>query len=427
MTMSASPTVSKLEYTATLKVANAVARAGEALGLSLGWLDVDSILDAALRQTGLTDWGDEAFLVPMRRIVGEVAATPEITPLARVILRQSWIRAVSNRLWIRDWTRRHPEVRDQPVERPIFVLGFPRTGTTLLQNLLALAPGRRGLPFWELTSPTPVHDDVEVDRETRRRTTRMFLKAAYQAAPEMAQVHAIDVDTLEECWPLFANSFAVMNWELQSGLDRYGDWLMREWDMHGPYRDYREALQISLERSPARQLVLKCPEHLWFVDALLDVFPDACVVWTHRDPYDTLASYCSLMSLQWRTLYGRIDRARIGDFMERRLLVGIERALETRTRRDPARFFDVRFDDLVADPAHVVERLSAHFGLDLGTDHRAQVQAYLARKRTDDRGQHHYDGRLYGLDRDRVHERYAAYVRAFDIRVSGAMTPAPAR
>src|SRR5687767_3442627 len=159
MTMSASPTVSKLEYNATLRIANAVARAGEVLGFPLGRLDPDSILRAARRQTGLEDWGDEAFLVPLRKIVGDVAANEEFTPLARVILRQAWIRAVCNRLWLRDWTKRHPEVLELRVERPIFVLGFPRTGTTLIQNLLALDPARRGLPFWECTCPSPQAED----------------------------------------------------------------------------------------------------------------------------------------------------------------------------------------------------------------------------------------------------------------------------
>ena len=416
MTMSAVPTVSKLDYNATLRIANAVARAGEALGLRLGRLDAGSILDAARRHTGLEDWGDEAFLVPMRKLVEEVAKREDFTPLARVIMRQTWIRAVCNRLWIRDWTKRHPEVFERKVERPIFVLGFPRTGTTLIQNLLALDPARRGLPFWECTCPAPLVEDVLVDREQRRRTTRMMLQAAYRAAPEMAQVHFIDVETIEECWPLLANSFTVMNWELQSGLEPYGDFIQNEIDMRGPYGEYKATLQVLLDRNPAEQLVLKCPEHLWFVDALLSVFPDACIVWTHRDPYDTIASYSSLMSLQWRTLFGRIDRPKIGDFMERRMHVGIERAMDARTRHDPARFFDVRFCDLVADPAKVLEDISTHFSLDLSTGHRAKVKEYLSRKRGDEPGRHVYDGALYELDRDRVHERYKHYIDTFGIQ-----------
>ncbi len=424
--MTAAPTVQQLDYRPTLKVANAVARVGEAVGLPLGRLDVDSILDAARRQTGLRDWGDEHFLRPLQHVAEAVRHEERFTPLARVILRQTWIRAVCNRLWLQDWVRRHPQVLETRVERPIFVLGFPRTGTTLLQNLFALHPGRRGLPFWELASPVPVSEDRALDKEQRRKATRVMLRAAYLAAPEMSEVHYIDLDTIEECWPLFANSFSVMNWELQSGLEEYGQWLLDTVDMRLPYAEVKRHLQVLLHQNPvpgaeasggAGQLVLKCPEHLWFVDALLHVYPDACIVWTHRDPYDTIASYCSLMSLQWRTLYGHIDRRRIGEYMERRLLVGIERAMAAREVHDPRRFFDVRFEDLVADPAGVLERASTWFGLDLPPDHRGAVTRYLSHKRSDDRGRHRYDGALYGLDPDRLRERYANYIRHFGVQV----------
>jgi hypothetical protein len=242
---------------------------------------------------------------------------------------------------------------------------------------------------------------------------------AYRAAPEMGEVHYVDTDTLEECWPLFANSFAVMNWELQSGLERYGDWIQAHADMTLAYQEYRTYLQVNLERQPGSQLVLKCPEHLWFLDALLDVFPDACVIWTHRDPFETLGSYCSLMSLQWRTLFGAIDRPALGAFMERRLLVGIERALAVRATRGDASFFDARFVDTVRDPIAVVEQASAHFGLEVPAAHRAAMVEYLGQKRSDERGKHRYDPADYGLDPARVRARYAAYVERFGLAASG--------
>ncbi len=407
------PTVNQLRYGPLLQVANGLAGFGEWAGASLGRLDVDDILAEGRRQTGLQDWGDDHFLPNLRTAVDCVKAKDGLTPLARVVLRQSFVRAVCNRLWVQDWLRRHPEVRDQRVERPIFVVGFPRTGTTVLQNLFAAHPDRRGLPFWQLTVPVPVAEDREADRQSRRKTCDWMLWAAYRAAPEMAEVHYIDTDTLEECWPLFGNSFAVMNWELQSGLERYGDWIQQHADMQKAYAEYRTLLQVQLERWPSGQLVLKCPEHLWFLDALLDVFPDACILWTHRDPYETIASYCSLMSLQWRTLYGHIDRPAMGAFMERRLLVGIDRALATRARRGDARFFDARFVDTVRDPIGVVEQASAHFGLDVTPAHRDAMRRWLDHERADQRGKHKYDPLDYGLERGRVAERYGHYIERF--------------
>lgn len=409
------PTVARLSYGPLLQVANGLFGVGEWAGTSLGRLDVDDILAESRRQTGLSDWGDERFLTNFRKAVECVQGQTALTPLARVVLRQSFVRAVCNRLWAREWLSRHPLVADRKVERPIFVLGFPRTGTTVLQNLLAAHPDRRGLAFWELTVPVPVSEDREEDRRRRRSAADWMLFFAYRAAPEMAEVHYIDTDTLEECWPLFGNAFAVMNWELQSGLETYGDWLQQHADMVHAYREYREYLRIALDRTPADQLVLKCPEHLWFLDALLEVFPDACVIWTHRDPHDTLASYCSLMSLQWRTLYGHIDRRALGAFMERRLLVGIERAMAVRERRGDDRFFDAPFVETIRDPIGVVERASAHFGLPVGDAHRAAMERWLKEERADQRGKHRYDATDYGLDRDRVAARYARYIERFGL------------
>ena len=417
MSMHVTPTVSQLQYTDAVKLVNAVAWAGEQLGLELGQLDPDSIILAAKRQTGLEDLGDPTFLAPMRRIAEEIGDNEEMTALARVIMRQSLVMAVRNRLQCVDYLKKNPSIEEQKIERPIFVLGFPRTGTTVLQNLLSLDPRRRGLEFWELTLPVPVHPDWAIDRDRRRRQVSWILRAAYQMSPEMAQVHYIDVDTVEECWPLFCMNFAVLNWDLQTGISRWGDYLMQEHDMHMPYEEYRTALKLLLERNPAEQLVLKCPEHLFFVDSLLHAFPDACIVQTHRDPYRVLGSYCSLMSLQWRNLYGKIDRERIGAHMEKRLLDGVNRAMAARDAHgDESRFFDVRFHELVEDQAAIVRQIHEHFDLELAPDHDDSVQAYLSTEREDARGKHKYDPEHYGFDRDRVHERYAHYIERFGIK-----------
>lgn len=412
-----SPTVSRLHYAEHIKVVNAFAWAGERLGLEFGRLDAEQLVATARRQTGLEDYGDPSFLAPMRRIVAELTQAEGITPLARIIMRQTLLMAMRHRLQREAWVSAHPHVLEQSIQRPIFVLGFPRTGTTLLQNLLSLDPRRRGLQFWELSLPVPGGEDRTQDREARLRQAGWILRAAYQMAPEMAHVHYIDVNTLEECWPLFAMSFAVLNWDLQTGLSSWGDYLMHDLDMRVPYREYRTALQISAERNPAEQLVLKCPEHLFFIDALLHVFPDACIVQTHRDPYQVIGSYSSLISLQWRNLYGTIERPRIGRHMEDRLLQGVNRAMSARDNADPQRFYDVRFEDLIADPASVVRGIAGHFQLDLSPDHEEQVERYLSQKRQDARGNHRYDPEHYTLERGRVHERYRRYIDRFDIGV----------
>ena len=275
------------------------------------------------------------------------------------------------------------------------MLGFPRSGTTLLQNLLEQAPSRRALRFWELTNPIPEHEEPSRDRAARVRRAERDLTWAYWFVPEMEEMHEVRADTAEECWPLLANTWSVLNFDICHGLVPYGDWLLKQ-EMAWAYREYRRQLQLLLWRERVDQLVLKCPEHLWFLDSVLEAFPDACIVWTHRDPLDCVASYSSLISLSRRTLQGRIDPAQIGPHIADRFHQGVERAMAARDAiGDESRFFDVNFRELVADPVGMTNRIEERFGLD-PTDHRL-LDDWLTKKRADAPGRHRYDPAMWDL------------------------------
>jgi hypothetical protein len=210
-------------------------------------------------------------------------------------------------------------------------------------------------------------------------------------------------------------SFSALNLDISSGLRRYGTWLLDQ-DMTWPYREYRERLQMLLHRNPARQLVLKCPEHLWFLDSLLEVFPDACIVWTHRAPMACIASYCSMVSLNLRTVFGGYDGAEVGAHITKRFHQGVTRAMAVRDRVGSDRFFDADFAELVADPLAMVERINAHFGLDSSPEGRAAMESYMETERKDARGKHRYDAARYGLDPAVIDATFADYRARFGIR-----------
>lgn len=416
-------TVTQLEYNGLTRALDGVAGLLQRVDPALGRIDVPTILDAARRRTGLADFGDDDFLEPMQRIIDEVPLD-RFTDLARLVMRATFVEAASNRLRIEAYVRRHPDVLDVPVEKPVFVLGFPRSGTTVLQNLLSRDAMRRSLRFWELTHPVPTHDDPRIDAQRRIRTARRILRLAYLVAPEMRVAHEVRATSAEECWPLFENNFTVLNFDLQSGAVGYGDWLARR-DMRPAYRYYRRQLQILQHRRPGRQLVLKCPEHLWFLDALLEVFPDASVIWTHRDPYESVASYCSLISLNWRMLYGRIEPETIGAHVTYRFASGVDAALRARDRMGADdRIHDVDFRELVRDPVGVVRDVTRRFDLAWAEDPEVVVQRVLDERRKDKRGAHRYDGAFYGLDRSTFYERFGAYVDRFDLAPRHPEAPA---
>ncbi len=408
-------TVSRLEATPSIKAVDLLCRAAEVLQLPVVDLDPDSILAAAARQEGSRDWGDERFIEPLTRMLGEVDQPP-FKPFARAFARSVGVRATAARIRIERLLGAHPEITAIPVQRPLFILGFPRTGTTLLQNLLAQEPGARALPFWELTNPTPLHTDPIRDIALRRARAAKDIRLATLAAPEMSAVHDISADTFEECWSLMANTFSVLNFDLAHGARGFGSWLLQS-DMTWAYREYKRMLQILLHRQAAQTLVLKCPEHLWFLDALLEVFPDACIVWTHRDPMRSVASYSSMVTLSHRSDFGRVDPQELGAHIQHRFEQGVSRALAVRENSDPARFFDVAFEELTADPAAMVRAIRTHFELPVTDQGMGAVAAWLDSPRADGPGQHVYDAARYGLDLTSVPAGFQDYVERFEIPV----------
>jgi hypothetical protein len=383
------------------------------LHLPVATLEPEALRRQAARAVGTEDIGDEVCLERMEKMLSEVREN-DATSLSYVYFNSLAKRCLTHRAREQQYLARHPEVLDVPIERPVFVLGFPRTGTTIMQNLLAQEPGRRTLKFWELTRPVPVHEDLERDRKARVRAAAADLSIVYRCAPEMAEMHAVSPTTSEECWPLFSISFSALNVDISSGLSRYGSWLLEQ-DMDWCYREYRRRLQMLLYRDPARQLVLKCPEHLWFLDSLLEVFPDACIVWTHREPLACIASYCSMVSLNRRTVFGGYDGHEVGTHTANRFHQGVTRAMAVRDRVGDERFFDADFRALVSDPLGMVEQINQHFGLDYTSAGRAAMEEYLKAERKDARGKHRYDSQRYGLDPEAVSHMFSDYTQRFGI------------
>ena len=281
-------TVQREEYPAWAKGLNFLLGFLLRCGAPIGILEQDgedaqdAIVRAAQRTTGLDDWGNQDFREPLRALLHDCNQA-DYTALGKVIVRQGLITALSQRLELEAHIKKHPEIEGIPIQKPIFILGFPRTGTTLLQNLLALGQGRRALQMWELLTPVPLSDTPAVDHKKRIRRAQRMLKTSSFIVPEIAYMHDARATSVEECCFLFGGSCAVLQYDLAIGLRRFGDWLL-QYDMTGPYREYKRAPQVLAQQRSTQHFVLKYPGHLWFLEALLAVFPDARIVWTHPRP-----------------------------------------------------------------------------------------------------------------------------------------------
>ena len=409
----AQETVRHFSYRPTHRLLNSAIGTLSSLGAGLTDVDPERLRAEAVRSMGSDDWGGERFFEPMQ-VWADATNAHGLTALGKATERLLATRALVNRLRMTKWLVAHPEVRDIPIERPVFVVGPPRTGTTLLQNLLAEQANWRALRWWELSRPVPQLADEALDRRWRVGQATIDISASYVLTPEMGQIHAIGAQTREECWPLFANSFQVLNLDLAHGLTQYGDWLL-DADMVWTYEEYRLWLQVLLHQRPSRRLVLKCPEHLWFLDALLKVFPDACVVWTHRDPFAVIPSYCSMTSLMRRNNFGEFDTLELGEQITHRFTQGIERALAVRGKVGPDRFYDVRFGDLLTDPVKTVVDIKQYFGLEHDDEAEAAMRSWLERPREDDRGSHVYKAERFGISTELIDERFGDYIQRFGV------------
>ena len=403
-------TVQRDRYTVAEHAINSLARVSLLAGLPWTQLERDPLIAEAKRSTGLSDAGDDRFLAGLDRILTE--SRGRYSPLGTALLRNLLLKALENRLRAVDYIKRHPDVLQISIQRPIFVLGFPRSGTTLLQNLLATSPDRAPLEFWELMSVTPVREgDLEADKAIRVKALGRILRLANLFVPELKSIKESSPHTPEEDWQLLVPSFHALTFELAYALGDYGRWLQSEADMTWAYGEMKQRLQIILHQRPRQQLVLKCPDHLWFIDALLAVFPDSCIVQTHRDPVGCIASYTSMIALQERVLTGQIRWKALAQRLTSLFLAGAYRAHAARLRHDAGRFFDVPFEDLTRDPEGTVRRILDYFHI--AAPSTRSVRTELTKPRADSPGSHRYSTERLGIDPEATRDKFRWYTNTY--------------
>ena len=306
-----------------------------------------------------------------------------------------------------------PGHADVPVERPIFVTGLPRTGTTALHRLLEEDPNHQGLELWltELPKPRPPRDTWDSDP----------VFAAMQAGfeqhhlehPEFMGVHYIAADTVEECWQLLRQSMKSLSFESLAHLPTYSAWLAGQ-DWTDAYARHRRNLQLIGLNDVGKRWVLKNPSHLFALDALMAVYPDALVIQTHREPRTAIASACSLSAQAtegWSTKF-------VGETIGRDQLElwsrGLAKFRADRARFNPAQFIDVDYADFVANPMGTVDSIYAHFDIELPAATREAIADLNTELRSGhSRPAHQYGLADFGLTAEEVDERFADYLSSY--------------
>jgi hypothetical protein len=376
-------------------------------GLKVARFDEESVFRAARRHTGLEDFGSEEYLTPLRILLEDCARDENIGFYGRMAMKALVVEGLINRLRIQRSLERHPEIRDVEIRSPLFVVGLPRTGTTLLHNLLAQDPAGRAPLLWELGSPWP-RENAPPGPDRRIRLAQRRIDMLYRFSPSSAAVHEFHAEEPEECHHLFRNSMATQSFRALADVPEFSRWKLGH-DMLAEYRYYRLQLQMLLWQRPATHLVLKFPGHAWHLDALLEIFPDACVVLTHRDPVKVVGSFCSMVTMVRQSVSKRIDTVALGQVLSQELETGIRRMMESRERLGGTNFFDVRYDDLMRDHVAMVREIYRHFGMPLTDEMQQGMQRWIDEHRQHRHGKHVYRLSDYGLTEAGIGERFGEY------------------
>jgi hypothetical protein len=400
-----------------VRVFNALGNGLRACGVAQMSLDEETLLDRARRSTRLSDFGGDWFRAPLRRLLASYEREAALTPLGRIIAHADVARLLENRLRMADVHARHPEIAAQPIRRPLFVVGLPRTGTSILHELLAQDPQNRVPMSWEVMYPYPPPERATYGSDPRIAQVDKHLGGVDRLMPGFKQMHPMGAELPQECVALTAHDFASLLFSTTHDVPSYQAWLDAA-DLRPVYASHRRQLQYLQWRCPPTRWALKSPGHLWALDALLAEYPDACIVQTHRDPLKVIASLASLVATLRGMASERVDRRAIGREWSARLADGLRRAMRVRDDLPPgtAPPFDLHLGELMRDEIAAVQRIYAHFGWTLSDDAAARMRRFLAANPKDKHGAHRYTLAEAGLDAPTERARYAAYVERFDVQ-----------
>jgi hypothetical protein len=379
-------------------------------------LKMESLLDAARRETKLSDFGQPAFDEPLSALLTAMEEEAELHPFGRLIARKRLIGILANRLRLTEFTKEHPGVLAQELPPVIIICGLQRTGTTLLHRLLAADRRMRALLSFEAIKPVPVSRDSEIDHKERMQFAKRAERALLYMAPDFFAIHPVEALAPEEDVLLLDHGFMSTVPEAMMRVPSYAAWVEQN-DNTPAYELHIALLKVLLWQKPAPCWVLKSPHHLEFLDIVFELFPRLTIVQTHRDPAVTLPSFCSMLAHSRGVFSDRVDPREVGEHWLRKTARIASRGLEVRKRVGDDHFIDIYYDELMRDPMSQVERIYAKAKMELGPGARKQIEASRKVNVQHRYGVHRYSLEDFGLSRDAVHEAYRGYLSHFDIPI----------
>lgn len=377
-------------------------------------LTESALLELAEQETGLRNFGEEDFRTGLRILLESAQREANLSVIGKQTLQQDCLRWLTNRLKIEDNLTRYPEILTTPLRRPLFIVCLPRTGSTLLHRLLSQDEQARAPLFWELWRPAPPpRTETRLSDPRIAQLEEEHVRSIQRLFPDVLSMHAVEASAPEECFFLLQNSFVSYSTSFFYDIPSYQEWV-RTLDLVPSYRYYKKQLQLLSWQCFGEPWILKNPEHLLSLEAILQVFPDAAIVQVHRDPKVAVASLCSLQHSVlnlWRE--SPLPPESIGERILHKWQFPVTRSMQVRAQANERQFYDLDYSDLVTDPIGSIRRLYGYFGYELTTGSVSRMQSWLTNNPQHKHGKHDYTLETYGVTPDQVDDAFADYVKAF--------------
>lgn len=400
-----------------VRLLNRAGAAARLLGFQPIKLDVESLLEKAMDATGLADFGGDEFRRPLALLVEGLESEARLSLMGRLVARADLLRTLQNRLRLVELFRQHPEIAEQPIERPIFVVGPPRSGTTIFHDLLAMDPGNRVPLSWEVCYPLPPPETATYRSDPRIAQVQADLDRVDRLLPDFKKMHPMGAERAQECVAITSHDFASMIFESQFDVPTYDRWV-GDCDMGSALRWHRRFLQVLQWKAPGERWALKSPQHLWHLQQVHREYPDALFVQTHRDPVRVLVSISSLVATLQRLSSDEVSLPAIARHYAEALAKGYDHTVAYRRsgRLPESQVVDLYFEDFIEDQVGTVRRAYEHFGIELSDAAATAMQSFLDENPADKHGRHLYSFADIEMDLDEVRKRFQNYQDHFGIR-----------
>jgi hypothetical protein len=399
-----------------IRAFNGVGRALARGGIHPFRFDHETVMRMASKATGLDDYGDESFLPGLRKLTQSLEEDAQLNLFGRYFARRQLLELLGHRLRILDHRRRHPELAEEEITKPLFIVGLPRTGTTLLQGLLSTDPANRTALSWESDDPCPPARTESYETDPRIAYTEKRFEQLRQLAPTFQAIHPIGATMPQECIVLTAPEFMSLRFEMCFDVPGYQDWMVEQ-DMTSSYRFHRLFLQHMQSGHRAERWVLKSPGHLGPFEALFAVYPDARIIQTHRDPIRIVPSVASLEYSMRQIATDDLDPHEQGRQALTLWSKMLEQAMQYRAGHPEreSQFIDLHMREIVSDPIDCIGRAYDRFGFELSDEAKHRMREYIATHPKDEHGEHRYSLEAFGLREDEIRAAFKGYCEHFDV------------